>query len=176
MDTILLIRAAALYVPLCATAVAWLACGPNRRERAAALLATAWNVPALLAVHVVAGRLGWWSYGVSDATVAGFPVDLYLGWAVAWGALPSLLGRRLPVGVIAVGAALLDAVAGLARARGWPALTLSTFKDVPFNAPYYARLGFAEVEALTPGMLDIRAEHEARGLDETARVFMRREV
>jgi len=75
-----------------------------------------------------------------------------------------------------IGAALLDAVAGLARARGWPALTLSTFKDVPFNAPYYARLGFAEVEALTPGMLDIRAEHEARGLDETARVFMRREV
>lgn len=75
-----------------------------------------------------------------------------------------------------VGAGLLDAVADLARARGWPALTLSTFKDVPFNAPYYARLGFAEVEVLTPGMLEIRAEHEARGLDETARVFMRREV
>ena len=111
MDAILLIRAAALYVPLCATAVAWLACGPNRRERAAALLATAWNVPALLAVHVVAGRLGWWSYGVSAATVAGFPVDLYLGWAVAWGALPSLLGRPLPLGLIAVGAALLDVVA-----------------------------------------------------------------
>ncbi|MGH6997976.1 MAG: GNAT family N-acetyltransferase, partial [Phenylobacterium sp.] len=60
-----------------------------------------------------------------------------------------------------VGAALLDAAAALARARGWPALTLSTFKDVPFNAPYYARLGFTEVEALTPGMQEIRAEHEA---------------
>ena len=75
-----------------------------------------------------------------------------------------------------IGAGLLDAVADLARARGWPALTLSTFKDVPFNAPYYARLGFVEVAALTPGMAQIRAEHEARGLDETARVFMRREV
>ncbi|WP_312161774.1 GNAT family N-acetyltransferase [Phenylobacterium sp.] len=75
-----------------------------------------------------------------------------------------------------IGAALLEAVAGLARARGWPALTLSTFRDVPFNAPYYARLGFTEVEALTPGMAQIRAEHEARGLDETARLFMRREV
>ena len=32
-------------------------------------------------------------------------MDLYLGWAVAWGALPSLLGRTLPLGVIAVGAA-----------------------------------------------------------------------
>ncbi|CAN7474284.1 GNAT family N-acetyltransferase [Phenylobacterium sp. LjRoot164] len=75
-----------------------------------------------------------------------------------------------------MGAALLDAVAELARVRGWPALTLSTFKDVPFNAPYYARLGFAVVADLTPGMAQIRAEHEARGLDETARVFMHRDV
>jgi GNAT superfamily N-acetyltransferase len=75
-----------------------------------------------------------------------------------------------------IGAALLNAVADLALERGWPALTLSTFKDVPFNAPYYARLGFRVVEDLTPGMVQIRAEHEARGLDETARVFMRREV
>lgn len=75
-----------------------------------------------------------------------------------------------------IGAALLDAVAELARAQGWPALTLSTFRDVPFNAPYYVRLGFVEVGELTRGMLEIRAEHEARGLDETARVFMRREV
>ena len=75
-----------------------------------------------------------------------------------------------------IGAALLDAVTELARARGWPALTLSTFKDVPFNAPYYARLGFAVVEELTPGLAKVRAEHEARGLDETARVFMQRKV
>ena len=75
-----------------------------------------------------------------------------------------------------IGAELLDAVATIARGRGLAALTLSTFKDVPFNAPYYARLGFAVVEGLTPGMTQIRAEHEARGLDETARVFMRRDV
>ncbi|MBP6879037.1 MAG: GNAT family N-acetyltransferase [Phenylobacterium sp.] len=75
-----------------------------------------------------------------------------------------------------IGADLLEAVAALARARGWPAMTLSTFKDVPFNAPYYARLGFELVERLTPGLAKIRAEHEARGLDETARVFMQRKV
>ena len=75
-----------------------------------------------------------------------------------------------------IGARLIEAVAEVARGRGWPALTLSTFKDVPFNAPYYRRLGFADVEALTPGMAEIRAEHEARGLDESARVFMRRAV
>lgn len=75
-----------------------------------------------------------------------------------------------------IGARLIEAVADLARERGWPALTLSTFKDVPFNAPYYRRLGFADVEVLTPAMLAIRAEHVARGLDESMRVFMRRAV
>lgn len=75
-----------------------------------------------------------------------------------------------------IGAALLDAVAETARERGWAALTLSTFRDVPFNAPYYRRLGFAEVSELTPGMAEIRREHEARGLDETRRMFMRRET
>ncbi|WP_332764062.1 GNAT family N-acetyltransferase [Phenylobacterium sp.] len=75
-----------------------------------------------------------------------------------------------------IGARLIEAVADLAPERGWAALTLSTFKDVPFNAPYYRRLGFEDVESLTPGMAEIRAEHEARGLDESTRVFMRREV
>lgn len=75
-----------------------------------------------------------------------------------------------------IGARLIEAVAEIARARGWAALTLSTFKDVAFNAPYYRRLGFEDVEVLTPGMAAIRADHEARGLDESTRVFMRREL
>lgn len=75
--------------------------------------------------------------------------------------LPAFSGRR-------TGAALLDAVAE----RTGGGLTLSTFRDVPWNAPYYARLGFVEVSQLTPGMAVIRAEHQARGLDEDARVFM----
>ena len=79
--------------------------------------------------------------------------------------LPALAGRR-------IGAALLDAVAS--RLDAGAALVLSTFRDVPWNAPYYARLGFMEVVALTPAMAQIRAEHLARGLDETARVFMAR--
>jgi GNAT superfamily N-acetyltransferase len=85
--------------------------------------------------------------------------------------LPAFERRRL-------GAALLDAVAERARDAGRSRLTLSTFKDVPWNAPYYRRLGFADIadEALTPGLLEIRREHLARGLDETARVFMGRGV
>ena len=44
-----------------------------------------------------------------------------------------------------IGAALIGHVAGVARADGRPALTLTTFRDIPWNAPYYARLGFAEL-------------------------------
>ena len=77
-----------------------------------------------------------------------------------------------------IGAALLDVVDERARAAGWVGLSLSTFREVPWNAPYYRRLGFVAVadDALTPGMLTIRAEHVARGLDEDARVFMVRDV
>ncbi|MFZ0267655.1 GNAT family N-acetyltransferase [Caulobacter sp.] len=83
--------------------------------------------------------------------------------------LPAFAGR-------AIGAALLDEVAERARAAGLDGLSLSTFREVPWNAPYYRRLGFVEVADLTPGMLAIREEHLARGLDEDARVFMVRDV
>lgn len=111
MDRLTLLRAAALYLPLCFAGIAWLATSPGPRDRAAVFLATAWNVPSLLALHIAATRFGWWSFGVTDATIAGFPVDLYVGWAVAWGALPILLGRRLPVGIAVLIAVAVDLVA-----------------------------------------------------------------
>lgn len=85
--------------------------------------------------------------------------------------LPAFAGRR-------IGAALLDAAAERARASGLARLTLSTFRDVPWNAPWYRRLGFIDIadDALTPGLLEIRREHLARGLDERQRTFMGRSV
>ena len=83
--------------------------------------------------------------------------------------LPAFERRR-------IGATLIDAVAERARAAGLVRLTLSTFRDVPWNAPYYRRLGFAVLDdkGLAPDLLEIRREHLARGLDESARVFMER--
>lgn len=85
--------------------------------------------------------------------------------------LPAFAGRR-------IGAALLDAVAQHAQAKGLAGLTLSTFRDIPWNAPWYRRLGFVDIEHadLTPGLLAIRREHLERGLDERLRVFMGREA
>src|SRR3546814_17316765 len=44
-----------------------------------------------------------------------------------------------------VGTALLDAVEAWAQRLGLPRVTLTTFRDVPFNAPLYATRGFQAV-------------------------------
>jgi GNAT superfamily N-acetyltransferase len=77
-----------------------------------------------------------------------------------------------------IGATLIDAVADQARNMGLARLTLSTFRDIPWNAPYYRKLGFADLDgqALSPGLAAVRYDHLARGLDENARVFMARKL
>lgn len=47
-----------------------------------------------------------------------------------------------------VGAGLIRACQIDARNSGFTALTLTTFRDLPWNAPFYGRLGFEEVTAL----------------------------
>ncbi|MBZ2407051.1 GNAT family N-acetyltransferase [Streptomyces sp. L06] len=77
-----------------------------------------------------------------------------------------------------IGRALLDHAVGRARSEGAAALTLTTFTEVPWNAPYYVRCGFrvlAEGE-LTPGLREIRRAEAAHGLDRWPRCCIRREV
>jgi protein-S-isoprenylcysteine O-methyltransferase Ste14 len=87
----LALRAVALYVPVLATAALAIRRWPDSRRLTAALLAGVWNVPALLAVNMVAEHVGWWRFTVEDGTAAGVPVDLWLGWALLWGAIPVLV-------------------------------------------------------------------------------------
>ncbi|MBD2840795.1 GNAT family N-acetyltransferase [Erythrobacter rubeus] len=47
-----------------------------------------------------------------------------------------------------IGAGLVRASQIDARNSGFRAITLTTFRDLPWNAPFYARLGFEEVTAL----------------------------
>jgi len=75
-----------------------------------------------------------------------------------------------------IGASLVEHVAGWAREHGAPALTLTTYAEVAWNAPYYERLGFRRLadDELTPGLRRIRAAEAAHGLDQWPRVGMRR--
>ncbi len=47
-----------------------------------------------------------------------------------------------------IGAGLVRAAQIDARNTGFKALTLTTFRDVAWNAPFYSRLGFEEVTAI----------------------------
>ena len=63
-----------------------------------------------------------------------------------------------------IGAGLIRACLIDARNSGFSAVTLTTFRDVPWNAPFYARLGFEEVSALDAhprlaGELALEADH-----------------
>jgi GNAT superfamily N-acetyltransferase len=77
-----------------------------------------------------------------------------------------------------VGRALLAWVEGWARGEGCRALTLTTFRDVPWNAPLYAHLGFRELAAdeVGPGLATVVSEEAALGLDPATRVCMRRDL
>ncbi|WP_151480133.1 GNAT family N-acetyltransferase [Streptomyces albicerus] len=75
-----------------------------------------------------------------------------------------------------VGRTLIAYAADRARDQGLPGLTLTTFTEVPWNAPYYERIGFrvlAEPD-LTPGLRKIRATEAEHGLDRWPRVCMYR--
>lgn len=75
-----------------------------------------------------------------------------------------------------VGRLLLEHLAAHATGEGAPALTLTTFTEVPWNAPYYARCGFQLMDdhRLTPGLRNIREREAAHGLDRWPRACMRR--
>jgi GNAT superfamily N-acetyltransferase len=77
-----------------------------------------------------------------------------------------------------LGAALIEHLAERVRVEGRAGLTLSTFRDVPWNAPYYARLGFAVVESADQGPeLAALVRREAATIPGDApRVAMRRAI
>lgn len=77
-----------------------------------------------------------------------------------------------------IGAGLIEALAAWARERAVPALTLTTFTEVPWNGPYYLRLGFRYLDddELTPGLRAIRAAEAVAGLDAWPRACMRRDL
>jgi ribosomal protein S18 acetylase RimI-like enzyme len=121
--------------------------------------------------YIGAGR-AW--VAVDGGAVAGFVVvDLVDGFAhVEEIAVATEFGQR------GHGAALLAEVDRWASSAGVAALTLTTFRDVPWNAPWYRALGFRvlEEDEWTEGLRRRRATEDAHGLPADLRVIMRREL
>ena len=74
-----------------------------------------------------------------------------------------------------IGRRLIEYVAEQAREKGYTSLTLTTFRDVPWNAPFYAGLGFEILtdEALSTPLRQKREEEAAHGLAYESRCAMR---
>jgi putative acetyltransferase len=77
------------------------------------------------------------------------------------------LGRRLVI-----------TVCRWAATNGYSCVTLTTFRDVPWNMRFYAELGFDEIpaEELSPAMLSVIEDETRRGLDPKRRAAMRRSI
>lgn len=75
-----------------------------------------------------------------------------------------------------LGTKLVRAVCEWAAAQGYRAVTLTTFREVLWNMPFYARLGFEAIPAgeLSPALQAILTDETRRGLDPARRVAMRR--
>jgi 4-diphosphocytidyl-2-C-methyl-D-erythritol kinase len=75
-----------------------------------------------------------------------------------------------------VGSRLVDAVCRWAEGAGYPAITLSTFRDVPWNRAFYERHGFRADEALAerPEHGALVAAERVRGLRVDLRLLMAR--
>lgn len=73
-----------------------------------------------------------------------------------------------------LGRALMRAAIDDARKRGQRAVTLTTFRDVPWNAPFYAKLGFRPLasDELSPHLVGVRVDEAARGLLPSERCAM----
>jgi GNAT superfamily N-acetyltransferase len=68
-----------------------------------------------------------------------------------------------------IGGSLLEAAVGWAAAQGYREMTLVTFADVAWNAPFYAGRGFEPLDDLGPELAEIRALERSNGLDRLGR-------
>ena len=134
---------------------------------AAASMDAAALVEAISAGHVWVAldegdrAVGFVGVAVEDGEAAIAEIDV----------LPSH-GRR------GIGAALLEHACAWAAESGYPSMVLGTLSDVPWNAPFYARHGFAAIDPqqYTPALLEHHAHDRERGFPMHLRVYMRRHL
>ncbi len=77
-----------------------------------------------------------------------------------------------------IGRRLLLAAEEIARERGYDRMTLTAFRDVPFNGPFYESLGWRALPAdgLPSGLAAARDEEAEAGLDAWPRQAMAKQL
>jgi hypothetical protein len=70
------------------------------------------------------------------------------------------------------GRELVEAVKSESGRRGCKRITLRTYADVPWNAPFYASCGFVECDPDTDFLRELLSVEQQRGLKHGRRVQM----
>lgn len=116
-----------------------------------------------------AGRL-WIAWIADSGRPVGFALAAVVGGCAHLQEMDVLPehGRR------GLGQALVEAVVDWARQHGFRALTLTTFRSVPWNAPFYRRLGFRALTPaeLTPALAQLLEDEAEDGLPRSKRLAM----
>ena len=163
--------------------------------------ATAADVPVLREVERRAGR-AFAEVGLPEVAAAEPPsVEALEGYATDGRCAVAVGDDERPVGYVIVdrvdGSAHVDQVSvdpdhqgrgvgrslmawaeDWARADGRQGITLTTFRDVPWNAPLYERLGYRVLSSdeVGPGLMTVVSEEAAQGLDPATRVCMQKDL
>lgn len=121
--------------------------------------------------RLIEKRQVWVACGEDDVPV-GFVILLKVDDIIHIEELDVLpeFGRR------GMGASLVQHACRWAADNGFTYATLSTFRDIPWNAPFYSKHGFQILEPaeFTPWMMRLRETESSKGLRNETRVIMRR--
>lgn len=82
----------------------------DKRILAGVFLTLLWNFSVLYIINMVALAMGWWFFVTEDPFWLKLPPDIIFGWAVFWGPLFYLSGRKLPIIVLFILAFWLDLI------------------------------------------------------------------
>jgi predicted N-acetyltransferase YhbS len=108
--------------------------------------------------------------------------DVVVGYAIARDLENTLYLQQIDVdpnhGRRGIGSRLVSKVCSWAKLHSYHVVSLSTFRDIPWNAPFYAKMGFRPLNEyeLTPGFQQLRLKEAEVGLTISERVIMHYEV
>jgi predicted N-acetyltransferase YhbS len=104
--------------------------------------------------------------------------EVVVGYAIAREVADTLYLQQIDVapehGRRGIGSALVTTVCAWAKQQDYAIVSLSTFRDIPWNAPFYSNLGFCPVDEadLTTGFQQLRRKELADGLPISDRIIM----